>query len=154
MNIKKNCGFTLMEVMLVVIIIAMLAAVAVPRLTTSAELARQKADITTGREVKVALDRYYVEKGVYPKIGELTAVNGKITGEEFIPQYISKLDSTVTQQTAEESRKGFGIAELGERRSYPEPANLIMLYLTRDGSAAEVRVYNKDLSQIIWSSLE
>lgn len=84
----KEDGFTLIEIMLVIVIIAMLAAIAVPRLTASAETARQKADITTGHELKAALDRYQVENGEYPKFDEMTAKNGEITCSKFIPQYI------------------------------------------------------------------
>lgn len=153
MSWKREQGFTLLEVMLVVVILAMLAAIAVPRLTASADTARQKVDITTGREVKSALDRYQVENGFYPRTSDLTAVDGKITGISFIPQYINKLDTLVTQQSAAEGKKGFGIAEIGEGGSYPNPQNLIMLYLTSDGSKAEVRVYDKTLSSILWSSI-
>lgn len=149
---KKDKGFTLLEIMLVIIIISMLAAIAIPRLSNSSETAREKADITTGREVKAALDRYQIEHGLYPKLGELTATNGKISGSGFIPDYIVKLDSTVTQQSAKDENKGFGIAELGKESQAPNAQHIIMIYLTSDGSAAEVIVYNKSLSQILWSS--
>jgi len=149
---KSDNGFTLLEMMLVIIIISMLAAIAIPRLSNSSETAREKADITTGREVKAALDRYQIEHGVYPKLGELTALNGRITGSGFIPEYIVKLDSTVTQQNAKDEHKGFGIAELG-KENQTHAQNLIMIYLTTDGSAAEVRVYDKTLTKVLWSSI-
>ncbi len=149
---NKYCGFTLIEVMLVVVILSVLAAIAVPSLTASADVAREKADITTGRVVKAALDRYEIEKGIYPQIGEINTVNGKITGEGFIPKYIKKLDPTITQQITEEINKGFGIAEILQGQSFPEPTNLVMIFLTSDGSEAEVRVYNKSLTDVLWSS--
>ena len=149
---RRDFGFTLMEVMLVVIILSVLAAVAIPRLTASSDTAREKADITSGREVKAALDRYQIEKGLYPRIGEINAVDGKITGDGFIPDYIKRLDPSVTQQITEEGYKGFGIAEIGQGQNYPEPEKLIMIYLASDGSQAEVKVYNKSLSEVLWSS--
>ena len=151
MKDKNDNGFTLLEIMLVIIIISILAAIAIPRLSNSSEIAREKADITTGREVKAALDRYQIEHGLYPKLGELTAENGKVTGPGFIPEYIVKLDRTVTQQNAKDENKGFGIAELGKEAQNAQ--NVIMIYLTTDGSAAEVIVYDKTLSQILWSSI-
>lgn len=154
MAYEKNHGFTLLEIMLVVVIISMLAAIAVPRLAASAETAREKADITTAREVKSALDRYQVENGTYPLAGELHAVNGEISGSLFIPAYIRKLDPTVTQQYAEEKKKGFGIAVLDSADGNdPESQNLIMIYLSVDGSFAEVKVYDRTLTKVLWSSI-
>jgi len=151
---KNESGFTLLEVMLVVFILSMLAVVAIPRLAASGETARQKADILTGREVKSALDRYQIERGDYPKIGELHASSGEISGAELIPTYIKRLDTTVTQQNIEEGKKGFGITELvSDGNSNTNPQNIIMILLTVDGSAAEVTVYDKTLTRILWSSI-
>lgn len=154
MDDQNNQGFTLLEIMLVIVIIAMLAAVAMPRLAASAETAREKADITTAREVKSALDRYQVENGTYPLPGELRAVNGEVTGSLFIPVYIKKLDGTVTQQYVEDKKKGFGIEVLESADSnYPEAQNLIMIYLAADGSFAEVKAYDRTLQKVLWSSI-
>ncbi|RNC29282.1 MAG: Type II secretion system protein G [Candidatus Dichloromethanomonas elyunquensis] len=153
MRNQKDWGFTLLEIMLVVVILSMLAAIAVPRLAASAETARQKADITSGREVKSALDRYQVDNGVYPRIGELQEVNGSISGSALIPAYIRKLDVQVTQQNPAEEKKGFGLAEWRGGGESPEPKRLIMIYLTTDGSAAEVTVYDRTLAKVLWSSI-
>jgi general secretion pathway protein G len=128
--------------MFVILILAILASIAIPRLSTTSDAAREKADIASGREVKAALDRYQIENGFYPK---LKAVNGKITEESFIPAYIKKLDSTVTQQNAPEDKKGFGIVstESNDKR-------IITIYLIDD--EAEVEVYDKNLERILWSS--
>ena len=60
-------GFTLLEIMVVVIILAVITAIAASKFASSADLARRNADIATGHQVKTALDRYQVENGVYPK---------------------------------------------------------------------------------------
>jgi len=139
--------------MLVVVILAILAAITIPRLTNASDSAREKADIATAREVKAALDRFQLETGSYPTMNDLRDINGEISGSPFIPDYIRRLDSTVTQQNAPEGKKGFGISRLPEGSSYPSPEYLIMIYLTTDGTAAEVRVYDKNLSKVIWSSI-
>ena len=141
-------GFTLLEIMLVVIILSILAAIAIPRLAGSADMAREKADITTGKELKAALDRYQLENGSYPSLVESEDDDGKVTGAGFIPAYIKKLDKTVTQQNVPAEKQGFGIAT-GEN---PLTTNLIMIYLVADGSSAEVKVFHKDLSTELWSS--
>ncbi|AGA69873.1 prepilin-type N-terminal cleavage/methylation domain-containing protein [Desulfitobacterium dichloroeliminans LMG P-21439] len=148
-------GFTLVEVLLVVFILAMLSAIVIPRLSASSEIARRNADISTGHQVKSALDRYQVENGIYPKTMEIIRdTSGNITAAPLIPKYISKLTQDNTQQDAAAGKKGFGVASLSADGSIPDDAesNLIMLYLTTDGSAAEVRVYDSGLNKVLWSS--
>jgi general secretion pathway protein G len=65
---KLNRGFTLVEMLLVVTIIGILAALVIPKIAGTSEKARitaAQADIKGG--IKTALDRYEVENGQYPK---------------------------------------------------------------------------------------
>lgn len=59
-------GFTLIEIMVVILIIGLLALMVVPRLRGVADRAKRtkaQADIA---ELKQALDRYYLDNGSYP----------------------------------------------------------------------------------------
>ncbi len=149
---SRDRGFTLVEVMAVMIIVAVMAAIAIPKLASSSDMARRNADIATGHEVKAALDRYQVENGVYPTLNEMAvSESGALSFANFIPKYISKLDASTTQQKAG-TKMGFDKADITALSDQTPPTHLIMLYLTADGSGAEVRVYNQDLSNILWTS--
>ena len=157
--IKRENGFTLLEVLAVIIIIGVLGAVAIPKLASSAANARRKADVATAHEVKSAMDRYQVENGVYLKTGELTVSNdGIVVNAKLIPKYISKLDKSTTQQVVSDGNKGFGVAALtadADNTQFIIPdikTNTIMIYLSGNGLAAEVRAYDEGLNNVLWTS--
>lgn len=159
--IKRENGFTLIEVMVVVIIIGILAAIVIPKLTSSTGAARRKADVATAHQVKVALDRYQLDYEAYPKTAELTVNDGAVVSSKLIPKYISKLDKSTTQQFVPEGNKGFGVVKIVADATDPTKfiipdtkpvSNIVMIYLSGDGLAAEVRVYDEGLDDVLWSS--
>ena len=65
-NYRKSAGFTLIEVMVVVVILGILAAIIVPKIMSRPEQARLvkvKQDLLA---VQSALDLYKLDNGVYP----------------------------------------------------------------------------------------
>ncbi len=64
--IKKQSGFTLLEVMVVVVILGVLASVVVPNLLGNKEKADQQKAITDIVALENALDMYKLDNSVYP----------------------------------------------------------------------------------------
>ena len=62
----KNAGFALLELLVVVLIISILAAVAVPQYERSVTKARFTQVLTAGKSLKEACESYYLANGVYP----------------------------------------------------------------------------------------
>jgi prepilin-type N-terminal cleavage/methylation domain-containing protein len=145
--LKTKGGFTLLEMVVVLAVLGILAALVMPSLTNTTRNAREKIDIITGQELKTALDRYEAYEGTYPKLGEMSTADGNMTGV-IIPGYIRPLNQTVVQQGSSSSR-GFAVASWSANSTRQR---VIMLYLTDNGKRAEVAVYSGDLQRVLWKS--
>ncbi|MBC7074845.1 MAG: prepilin-type N-terminal cleavage/methylation domain-containing protein [Syntrophomonadaceae bacterium] len=65
-KINKNRGFTLVELVIVMAILAVLAALAIPKYTSVLSEAKAKSDQTNVKLLQDAIDLYYAENGEYP----------------------------------------------------------------------------------------
>ncbi len=63
---RKNSGFTLIEVLVVMVILGILAAIIVPRIMDRPEQARVVAARNDVRAIVSALDLYRLDNGTYP----------------------------------------------------------------------------------------
>ena len=63
---KKNKGFTLIELSIVIAIIGIVAAIAIPNLMNAWDKARQKRSMADLRTWGVALSSYYIDRHFYP----------------------------------------------------------------------------------------
>lgn len=64
---RRQRGFTLIEMMLVVVILGIVAAIVVPKFTGRTEQARQTAAESQIANFATALDAFEVDNGFYPK---------------------------------------------------------------------------------------
>jgi type IV pilus assembly protein PilA len=64
MNKKTNKGFTLVEIMIVVVIIGLLASMAIPAFQKVRADSQDKAVLNNARQLSAASDEYYIENGV------------------------------------------------------------------------------------------
>lgn len=90
MNNKK--GFTLIELMLVVIILGILIAMVVPRLVGRGEQARkQAAEADIRSNIALALDLYELDNGSYPeKIEDLLKDPGESKASNWNGPYLKR----------------------------------------------------------------
>jgi len=63
---RSDGGFTLIEIMVVIFIIALLAALVVPKIIGRTEEAKKTAAMTQIREFENALSLYHLDNGSYP----------------------------------------------------------------------------------------
>jgi type IV pilus assembly protein PilA len=96
---KKNTkGFTLVEIMIVVVIIGLLAAMAIPAFQKVRQNSQEKAVINNLRQVAAAADQYFLETG-NTVVADITAdlVGDYIKSLEAVAQEdYSDLDNTIT----------------------------------------------------------
>jgi type II secretion system protein G len=63
---RNRKGLTLIELLIVVIILGALAAIAIPRITTSATTARQNACTTNVDTLNTSIEMWRMDKDAYP----------------------------------------------------------------------------------------
>lgn len=63
---RKRRGFSLMELLAVVTILGIIAAIIVPRVTVSSDTAKAKVNAHNKATINAAVERWYIEKGAWP----------------------------------------------------------------------------------------
>ncbi|MBI2440226.1 MAG: type II secretion system major pseudopilin GspG [Lentisphaerae bacterium] len=88
--IPRHAGFTLIEVLLVVVIIGILAAVVVPRLSGRVGQSQASAAKTSIASISLALDLYETDNGSYP--GSLQSLLTKGGEDNWRGPYLKKAE--------------------------------------------------------------
>jgi general secretion pathway protein G len=65
-RLSKRSGFSLMELLAVVTILGIIAAIIVPRVSVSSDTAKAKVNLHSKATINSAVERWYVEKGAWP----------------------------------------------------------------------------------------
>lgn len=64
-------GFTLIEMLVVLFIIGLILAIAIPNLKAAGEKAQEKADLANRQMIAAQADQYFLEYREYPSVEEL-----------------------------------------------------------------------------------
>ncbi|HEY7863315.1 MAG TPA: prepilin-type N-terminal cleavage/methylation domain-containing protein [Thermoanaerobaculia bacterium] len=71
---KKESGFTLIELLIVIAIIGILAAIAIPNLLNAVQRGKQKRTMSDMRALATAIEAYAVDNNVYPAAAGCTGL--------------------------------------------------------------------------------
>lgn len=86
MKIRNSKGFTLIELLIVVAIIGIIAAIAIPNLLNAIDRGKQKRTMADMRSIGTAVESYAIDSNIYPVGGTLAAV-----ASDLAPLYIKVL---------------------------------------------------------------
>ncbi len=95
---KRTSGFTLVEILIVVVILGILAAIVVPQFTSASESARSSSMSSTLQTIRSQLELYQVQhNGDYPTLAEMwtnltsaTDIDGATDGTDDFGPYLQK----------------------------------------------------------------
>ena len=105
-NIRSTKGFTLVEIMIVVVIIGLLAAMAIPAFQKVRASSQDKAVLNNLRQLSSAADQYFLEKGVS------TVAQTDLVGTNS-SNYIKALQTVANETYDATITQGLGVSATG-----------------------------------------
>ena len=93
-KLKNKKGFTLIELIIVIAILGIIAAIAIPRFNGIQETSKEKADDVTAKMIEKAAETYFISEGSKPS--NVAALVPKYLDEDPTPQQKDKNKFTLT----------------------------------------------------------
>ena len=103
-NMNQSKGFTLVEIMIVVVIIGLLAAMAIPAFQKVRSASQDKTVLNNARQLSAAADQYYLENGVS------TVTIGNLIGST---NYVKALNLVANETYPQAFTQGVAISIIG-----------------------------------------
>ena len=128
---KRESGFTLIELLIVIAIIGILAAIAIPNLLKAVQRGKQKRSMSDMRALATAIEAYAVDNNNYPAAA---CPGGSLTGGTFSDLATNSFTNLSPTYIATAPRKD------GWQRFY-------MYQLSSDSQAYAIRSKGRDGSQ-------
>ena len=101
---QSSKGFTLVEIMIVVVIIGLLAAMAIPAFQKVRSASQDKTVLNNARQLSAAADQYYLENGVS------TVTIGNLIGST---NYVKALNLVANETYPQAFTQGVAISIVG-----------------------------------------
>ena len=101
---RSNKGFTLVEIMIVVVIIGLLAAMAIPAFQKVRTASQDKTVLNNARQLSAAADQYYLENGV------TTVAYGNLVGAT---NYVKAINTVAAEAYPSDYTQGIAITISG-----------------------------------------
>ena len=81
---KKNKGFTLLELLIALAILAIIAAILIPNFFATTDRARLRSDIQSARVIQNAIELYRAERGTIPSGDNMAGMLESLTTSGFL----------------------------------------------------------------------
>lgn len=121
MNVSKQPGFTIVEMIVVVVIIGILAAISLVSYTTVQQRGRDAQRTTDITEVQKALEKYHAANGTYPSVGtDGTGYALTTLSTALVPTYLDKIPTAPSGTAYQYVRGTVSSDSYGIRMGYEE----------------------------------
>jgi general secretion pathway protein G len=113
---KRNSkGFTLIELLIVVAIIGIIAAIAIPNLLNAIQRGKQKRTMSDLRSIGTAVESYQVDNGYIPKTGNVIVSNGlEIIVEPTFIKQVPLIDAWQTAIFYQQATDQYSVISYGK----------------------------------------
>lgn len=119
MKIQTQKGFTVVELLVVIVIIGILAAITIVSYTSIQQRSRDETRTSNIRDVQKALEKYRVDNGMYPSVGaDGTGYALTTLATALVPQYLDSIPTNPSGTAYQYVRGSVGSDSYGIRIDY------------------------------------